>query len=217
MRRPLPVHLQGASHHLSPNNDADTSTQVGLEQFFGQLIRPRLRPLITDCYKDVNYLLDEEAYAEAEFQDLVRKRFVRSWEALLEGYRVRRPAFTAMITMNVDSSAAQDALTPNNFQQLFAAIVNFLVRPWETLIRQMRFTELGALRFDRDLRNVVTYLSSQTSFGAGMLRDSFARLQQIATLLQLEGEDDPEGFVAGSEISWRLSAKEIKAILAQRV
>lgn len=50
----------------------------------------------------------------------------------------------------------------------------------------MKFTELGALRFDRDLRNITQHLSNQTQYGVAALRDSFSRLQQIAMLLSVE-------------------------------
>ena len=51
-------------------------------------MRPRLRTLIPDVYKDVSYVLDEDTYNSAESQDLVRKRFVKAWEGLAEGYKV---------------------------------------------------------------------------------------------------------------------------------
>jgi hypothetical protein len=57
---------------------------------FNQLTRPRLRGLLDDCYRDISYELDEDAFALAEEDDLVRKRFIRSWEALVEGYKVSR-------------------------------------------------------------------------------------------------------------------------------
>jgi len=40
-------------------------------------------------YKDVTYILDEDGYAAADYQDLVRKRFIKSWEALIDGYKVK--------------------------------------------------------------------------------------------------------------------------------
>jgi hypothetical protein len=43
---------------------------------------------------------------------------------------------------------------------------------------------LGAIRFDRDVRSVANYLSTQTEFGGG--REKFTRLQQIATILNLD-------------------------------
>lgn len=63
--------------------------KAGLEQLFNQLTRPRLRPILDDAYRDVNYLLDDDAFQEAEEMDLVRKRFVKSWDNLVLGYRVR--------------------------------------------------------------------------------------------------------------------------------
>lgn len=48
----------------------------------------------------------------------------------------------------------------------------------------MRFSELGAIRFDRDLRSVTAYLGSQAEYGD--MREKFQRLQQISTLLNLD-------------------------------
>lgn len=41
-----------------------------------------------DIYRDVSYNLDEDTFAEAEDLDIVRKRFIRAWEQLVDGYRV---------------------------------------------------------------------------------------------------------------------------------
>lgn len=76
-----------------PSANQDSCAQSGLDHLFNQLLRPRLRPLLSDVYKDVTYLLDEESYADAEYRDDVRKRFVKAWEALLVGYRVRRSGY----------------------------------------------------------------------------------------------------------------------------
>jgi hypothetical protein len=51
-------------------------------------MRPKLRTLIVDVYRDVTYALDDEGYTAAEYQDLVRKRFVKAWEGLIDGYKV---------------------------------------------------------------------------------------------------------------------------------
>lgn len=64
-------------------------SQSGLDHLFNQLVRPRLRPLLSEVYKDVSYVLDEDAYNESEYRDEVRKRFVKLWEGLLSGYKVR--------------------------------------------------------------------------------------------------------------------------------
>lgn len=65
-----------------------TSPQAGIEQLFNQLLRPKLRMFIPDVYKDVTYVLDDDSYAAAEYNDVVRKRFIKAWEGLVEGYKV---------------------------------------------------------------------------------------------------------------------------------
>jgi conserved oligomeric Golgi complex subunit 4 len=70
----------------------------------------------------VTYNLDEDSYAEADFQDTVRKRFVRSWNNLVDGYRV--------------------SFSDANYSMFFAMTVDVLVRPWEKLLLSMKFTEV---------------------------------------------------------------------------
>lgn len=55
---------------------------------FNQLLRPKLRNLLSDVFKDVSYVLDDDSYSAAEYQDVVRKRFVKAWEGLVDGYKV---------------------------------------------------------------------------------------------------------------------------------
>jgi hypothetical protein len=93
----------------------------------------------------------------------------------------------------------QDSLTDANYRMFQTMAVEAVVRPWEKAIVGMKFTEvlhsphgnensrisqLGAIRFDHDIRAVVTYLSSQTAFSDA--REKFQRLQHICTLLNLD-------------------------------
>ncbi|KAI0668553.1 COG4-domain-containing protein [Trametes maxima] len=172
-----------------------STLRAGVEQLFNQLLRPKLRTFITDVYKDVSYVLDEDGYAGAELQDLVRKRFVKAWEGLIEGYK--------------------DTFTESNYRLFFGLALDVLVRPWEKFVVSLKYSELGAIRFDHDLRAVVAYLSSQTVFGD--IREKFVRLQQIATLLNLDSEEDVDEFYNGSGISWQLSQQEARAVANLRV
>ena len=63
------------------------------------------------------------------------------------------------------------------------------------------------------MRGVANYLSTQTSFGG--VRDKFTRLQQIASVLNME--EDPAEFFSNSGIPWRLSRQEYNSILDQLV
>ena len=64
------------------------AAQSGLEQLFNQLLRPKFRTFIPDLYKDISYVLDEDGYSTADYQDLARKRFIKAWEVLVDGYKV---------------------------------------------------------------------------------------------------------------------------------
>ncbi|KAI0713376.1 COG4-domain-containing protein [Earliella scabrosa] len=172
-----------------------STLRAGVEQLFNQLLRPKLRTFIPDIYKDVSYVLDDDGYAAAELQDTVRKRFVKAWEALIDGYK--------------------DTFTDSNFRLFFGLALDVLVRPWEKFVVSLKYSELGAIRFDHDLRAVMAYLSSQTVFGD--IREKFIRLQQIATVLNLDSEEDVDEFYNGSGIAWQLSQQEARSVANLRV
>lgn len=93
-------------------------------------------------------------------------------------------------------------LSENNYRLFTGLVLDVLLKPWEKYVMSMKYTEvrglnsireeldynrtlqLGAVRFDRDLRAVMAYLTSQTIFGD--IREKFVRLQQISTLLNLD-------------------------------
>jgi len=172
-----------------------STLRVGVEQLFNQLMRPKLRTLISDVYKDVSYVLDDDAYSAAEYKDVVRKRFIKAWESLVDGYK--------------------DIFTEGNYRLFFGLALDVLLRPWEKFMMSFKFTELGAIRFDRDLRSITTYLGSQTAFGDA--RERFVRLQQISTLLNLDSEEDVDEFYNSSGITWKLSEQEARAISGLKV
>ncbi|KAG6910876.1 hypothetical protein DXG01_006559 [Tephrocybe rancida] len=64
-----------------------SALRLGIEQMFNQLMRPKLRTIITDVYKDVTYVLDEDAYSIAEHQELVKKRFIKAWDGFVDGFK----------------------------------------------------------------------------------------------------------------------------------
>lgn len=107
-------------------------------------------------------------------------------------------------------------MTDHNYQSLFVLTVEILVRPFEKLIQGLRYTELGAIRYERDLRGVINFLNTQTSYGGGVIREKFTRLQQLATVLNLDDGEDEEEFWSNAGISWRISKSEYNAILEQR-
>ncbi|ESK88432.1 intra-golgi transport-related protein [Moniliophthora roreri MCA 2997] len=172
-----------------------STVRVGVEQLFNQLVRPKLKTFISEVYKDVSYVLDDDAYSNAEYHDLVRKRFIKKWEQLTNGYK--------------------DTLSDTNYRVFFGLVLDTLLRPWEKFMLGFKFTELGAIRFDRDLRSIITYLSPHNVFGDA--REKFVRLQQMSTLLNLDSEEDVDEFYNGSGISWKLTSQEARTIVTLKV
>lgn len=170
--------------------------KTALEQLFNHAIRAKLRPLLTEAYRDIKYYLTEEEYAEQEHANHFSKRFNVGFDRLIELYR--------------------GTLTESNYDQLMALALDCITKEWEKIITQTKFNQLGSLRFDKDFRAVSAHLSSLTEWTS---RDKFARLQQISTLLNLEQLSEIYeywGPKAGS-ITWILTIAEIRKILALRL
>lgn len=142
--------------------------------------------MLNDAYRDVTYnITSDDEFVASEEADLVAKRLMRGIEHHL-------------FTMN----AFKECFTEENWEAYFSLVVEGIVRPWEKLIlgttsstggvpqsgattRRFVFTELGALRFDKDWRSMASFLATMTA--SGEVRDKFARLQQ-SEYIRLQNE-----------------------------
>ncbi|CAM6127876.1 unnamed protein product [Calypogeia fissa] len=164
----------------------------GLEQLANAMI-PRLR---IDVVAPVSYELSEAQYAENEVSD--------PWvQKLLH-----------MVDMNL--TWLQPFLTSNNYDSLVHLIIDFLVKRLEVMMTQKRFNQLGGLQLDRDARTLVGHFSGMTQ---RTVRDKFARLTQIATILNLEKVSEILEYWGENSgpVTWRLSSTEVRRILSLRV
>ncbi|KAL5490139.1 COG4 [Sanghuangporus weigelae] len=180
---------------LSVSHKFRTTMKSGIDQLFNQLIRPRLRNLIPDIYRDVSYVLDEDGFSASEYQDIVRKRFIKAWENIVDGFK--------------------DSFTESNYRIFVGQVIDVLIRPWEKYVMTVKYTELGAIRFDQDIRAISTYLSSHTALGD--IREKLQRLQQISTLLNIDKDEDVDDFYSSSGIAWKITMTEARAIAALKV
>lgn len=168
--------------------------QAGLDELLSGLA-PRLRPFL-DVASGAKYTLSEAEYAENEADDPWVLRLIAAAEGAL-GW-------------------TQTLLTTGNYDALVSALVDSIGSRLEAIVWQKRFNQLGGLQLDRDMRTLVNQLSELTS---RTVRDKFARLTQIATVLNLESVEeilDYWGENAGA-LTWRLSAVEVKRALGLRV
>jgi hypothetical protein len=127
-------------------------------------------------------------------------------------------------------STQQDKLTSSNLTLLAGLLLTNMLKEWENRILASKINLYGALRLDGEVRGCVarfssSFASSPLSIGSssilslGVIRDLFARLTQFCLVLGLERPEEISeiwGRSAGS-IRWRLSANEIRKILACRI
>ncbi|KAG0371338.1 Golgi transport complex subunit 4 [Mortierella sp. AD032] len=168
----------------------------GIEELYERTLKPRLRPLLQDSYKDIKYVVTDEEYAEQEALNSFVNRFMSGLDSLVDAFK--------------------STLTDDNYNQVIANAVTTLTRTWEDIIFDTKFNKMGAIRFEKDLRAVGFYMVSLTSFP---LREKLTRLNQMAMLLDLEELDDLYeiwGNNAGA-ITWRLTDGEVRRILRSRI
>ena len=81
-------------------------------------------------------------------------------------------------------------------------------------MRLKRFNQLGGLQLDRDVRILTSTLADITQQA---VRDHFARLNQMATILSLESVAEfLDYWGESSTISWRFGEAQVREILQQR-
>ena len=76
--------------------------------------------------------------------------------------------------------------------------------------------QLGGLQFDKELRSLVGYLTSVTTW---TIRDRFARLTQMATILNLERVSEMLDYWGPNSgpLTWRLTPAEVRQVLSLRL
>lgn len=74
--------------------------------------------------------------------------------------------------------------------------------------------QAGGLILDKEIRSLASYLASATSWS---VRDKFARLMQIATILSVEKVEELADYCGADAIAWRLTPQEVRKIAGLRI
>lgn len=156
-----------------------------------------LSPLLsTNGKKIVSYELTDQAFTMNEANDPFAHQFV---VVVRETVRVLQPS-----------------LSPSNctafIEGLGGATAEILEQWFHS--RHVRFTALGALQFDKDLRVISGFFNELAD-----CRARFAVLTQIAMVLSVDGPSDVQDFFgrrARGGVEWKLSAAQVKEILSRR-
>lgn len=186
--------------------DSKTSELIsdGTYVVFKNVVKPRLRPIIADSFRDVDYRMtareleqmSKEADAEDGDDDLVelavQRHFQRGWDAL--------------------TKPLARILTAPGFERLLATIISYLSEVLEKRVWSYygRLNDLGAVRLERDIASIVSTVVRGGKYG---LRDSFARCTQICLIMNMEEDEWDElqaasGRAGGDGIEWKIDGEE---------
>ncbi|GAV75387.1 COG4 domain-containing protein [Cephalotus follicularis] len=176
------------------NNTFKQALNAGLEQLVAT-VTPRIRPVL-DAVATISYELSEAEYADNEVND--------PWVQRLLG------------AVETNAAWLQPLMTANNYDSFVHLVIDFIVKRLEVIIMQKRFSQLGGLQLDRDSRTLVSHFSSMTQ---RTVRDKFARLTQMATILNLEKVSEILDFWGENSgpMTWRLTPAEVRRVLSLRI
>ena len=152
----------------------------GIYVVLKNVIRPRLRPILAEAFRDIDYQLtaeeleasrqesDEEEDDGHRSQDDVAAIFQRGWDAL--------------------TKPIARILTLQNYEKLLSSITSHLGEILEKRIWSYhgRTNELGAVRLERDITSVINIALKE---GGYEMRAAFTRCTQICMILNLEEEE----------------------------
>ncbi|XP_015766891.1 PREDICTED: conserved oligomeric Golgi complex subunit 4-like [Acropora digitifera] len=136
--------------------------QEGIYQLCSTAVIPRLKPLI-DGFNSTSHNISEEEFSFYEVNDPFVQSFITSLDSMLTSFK--------------------GPLTTANYDSLVSMAATEITNQLETSVMKASFNRLGGLQFDKELRSLVGYLTAVTQW---TIRDKFARLTQIATILNLE-------------------------------
>ncbi|KAG5977156.1 hypothetical protein E4U55_007016 [Claviceps digitariae] len=168
----------------------------GIQVLFTQVVKLRLRPVISETFRDADYALLEEELSdlaqqndedEEQILDQVRRRFEHGWDQLM------RPIARIM--------------TPGTFSTLLDLTARHLSRILEKKILTYvgKASPFGVVRIERDFTSIVNIVSK----GDYSVREAFGKVTQLLMVANME-EDEWEELSRDDEggIDWVLTTEE---------
>ncbi|CAG5130857.1 unnamed protein product [Candidula unifasciata] len=167
----------------------------GFSQLTASAVKPKIKPLV-DSFLSTSHNITEEEFFNYEANDPWVQNFIVSLDSTLTTFK--------------------DAMTPANYDRFATVTTSEITQQLEKAVTKTAFNRLGGLQFDKELRALVGYLSSVTTW---TVRDKFARLTQMATILNLERVSEIMDYWGQNSgpLTWRLTPTEVRQILALRI
>ncbi|KAL2421654.1 Conserved oligomeric Golgi complex subunit 4 [Exophiala dermatitidis] len=170
----------------------------GVNVVFHNVMKPRLRPILMDAFRDTDYQITKEQLQELAqdmdgdgetdgFSDEVRMRFQTGWDALTKP--IRR------------------IMTERTFDQLLTTVVTYLSKMLEKRLWTYhgRINEFGAARLEHDVNEIIKVVVKGQKYS---IREAFLRCSQICMIMNMDEEEWEESVNFGGEFADKLKVEE---------
>ncbi|XP_036130163.1 conserved oligomeric Golgi complex subunit 4 isoform X1 [Molossus molossus] len=169
--------------------------QEGLTELNNTAIKPQVQPWI-NTFLSVSHNIEEEEFNDYEANDPWVQQFILNLEQQMAEFKA--------------------SLSPVIYDNLTSLMTSFVAVELERVVLKSTFNRLGGLQFDKELRSLIAYLTTVTTW---TIRDKFARLSQMATILNLERVTEILDYWGANSgpLTWRLTPAEVRQVLALRI
>ncbi|XP_029981227.1 conserved oligomeric Golgi complex subunit 4 isoform X2 [Sphaeramia orbicularis] len=169
--------------------------QEGLTELNTTAIKPQVKPWISG-FLSISHNIEEEEFNDYEANDPWVQQLIVNLEQLMAEFKM--------------------ALSPVIYDTLTSLMTSLISIEMEKTVLKCSFSRLGGLQFDKELRSLVAYLTTVTTW---TIRDKFARLTQMATILNLERVTEILDYWGPNSgpLTWRLTPAEVRQVLALRI
>lgn len=165
----------------------------GLEQLRVSAVKPRVTPWV-DAFLSMDHHINEDELLGYETDEPFVQTLVTNLEGLLQGFK--------------------GSLTTSNYDALIGLLTAEVTARLEKVVLKSTFNRAGGLILDKEIRSLASYLAAATSWS---VRDKFARLTQIATILSIEKLEELADYCGADAIAWRLTPSEVRRIASLRI
>ncbi|XP_008700576.1 conserved oligomeric Golgi complex subunit 4 isoform X1 [Ursus americanus] len=169
--------------------------QEGLTELNSTAIKPQVQPWI-NTFLSVSHNIEEEEFNDYEANDPWVQQFILNLEQQMAEFKA--------------------SLSPVIYDSLTGLMTSLVAVELERVVLKSTFNRLGGLQFDKELRSLIAYLTTVTTW---TIRDKFARLSQMATILNLERVTEILDYWGANSgpLTWRLTPAEVRQVLALRM
>ncbi|CAO2609959.1 Conserved oligomeric Golgi complex subunit 4 [Lemmus lemmus] len=169
--------------------------QEGLAELNSSAVKPQVQPWI-NTFLSVSHNIEEEEFNDYEANDPWVQQFILNLEQQMAEFKA--------------------SLSPVIYDSLTGLMTSLVAVELEKVVLKSTFNRLGGLQFDKELRSLIAYLTTVTTW---TIRDKFARLSQMATILNLERVTEILDYWGANSgpLTWRLTPAEVRQVLALRI